>query len=300
MVSIVCDVYNHEPYLRDCLEGLVMQKTDFLFEILIHDDASTDKSAEIIREYMNKYPSLFKPIFQKENQYSKGVGIWCEIQFPRARGRYIAICEGDDYWTDPLKLQKQVDFMEAHPDFSVCFHPVMVLNQPTGEIAPDTLKDVPSESTIYELAEYSNYIHTPSVMYRYNPMVTDKFARIGCVGVGDYLYHILYAEHGKIKKLPDYMAVYRQGVGIWTGPNSDGNDNLFKWIIACAKLSSVLDDKRAQRLLEKQIVHDKNELMSEWKYYEKQYNQVLSSKTYRIGKKILKPFNFLKRILGGK
>lgn len=300
MVSIVCDVYNHEPYLRDCLEGLVMQKTDFLFEILIHDDASTDKSAEIIREYMNKYPSLFKPIFQKENQYSKGVGIWCEIQFPRARGRYIAVCEGDDYWTDPLKLQKQVDFMEAHPDFSVCFHPVMVLNQPTGEIAPDTLKDVPSESTIYELAEYSNYIHTPSVMYRYNPMVTDKFARIGCVGVGDYLYHILYAEHGKIKKLPDYMAVYRQGVGIWTGPNSDGNDNLFKWIIACAKLSSVLDDKRAQRLLEKQIVHDKNELMSEWKYYEKQYNQVLSSKAYRIGKKILKPFNFLKRILGGK
>ena len=300
MVSIVCDVYNHEPYLRDCLEGLVMQKTDFLFEILIHDDASTDKSAEIIREYMNKYPSLFKHIFQKENQYSKGVGIWCEIQFPRARGRYIAICEGDDYWTDPLKLQKQVDFMEAHPDFSVCFHPVMVLNQPTGEIAPDTLKDVPSITTIYELAEYSNYIHSPSVIYRYDSEIDKKFQKLGSVVVGDYLKHILYAEHGKIKKLPDYMAVYRQGVGIWTGPNSDGNDNLFKWIIACAKLSSVLDDKRAQRLLEKQIVHDKNELMSEWKYYEKQYNQVLSSKAYRIGKKILKPFNFLKRILRGK
>jgi len=280
-----------------------MQKTDFPFVAIVHDDASTDNSAAIIREYEQKYPDIIHPIYETENLWRKGDGSLTRIMndtIEKSGAKYIAVCEGDDYWTDPLKLQKQVDFMEAHPDFSVCFHPVMVLNQPTGEIAPDTLKDVPSITTIYELAEYSNYIHSPSVIYRYDSEIDKKFQKLGSVVVGDYLKHILYAEHGKIKKLPDYMAVYRQGVGIWTGPNSDGNDNLFKWIIACAKLSSVLDDKRAQRLLEKQIVHDKNELMSEWKYYEKQYNQVLSSKAYRIGKKILKPFNFLKRILRGK
>lgn len=113
LVSVVCDVYNHEPYLRQCFDGFVMQKTNFKFEVLVHDDASTDKSAEIIIEYTNKYPDIFKPIIQKENQYSKGVGIWKTYQFPRVKGKYVAFCEGDDYWIDPLKLQKQVTAIES-------------------------------------------------------------------------------------------------------------------------------------------------------------------------------------------
>lgn len=112
LVSVVCDVYNHEPYLRQCFDGFVMQRTNFKFEVLVHDDASTDKSAEIIIEYTNKYPDIFKPIIQKENQYSKGVGIWKTYQFPRVKGKYVALCEGDDYWTDPLKMQKQYDVLE--------------------------------------------------------------------------------------------------------------------------------------------------------------------------------------------
>lgn len=113
LVSVVCDVYNHEPYLRQCFDGFVMQKTNFKFEVLVHDDASTDKSAEIIIEYTNKYPDIFKPIIQKENQYSKGVDIWKIYQFPRVKGKYVAFCEGDDYWIDPLKLQKQVTAIES-------------------------------------------------------------------------------------------------------------------------------------------------------------------------------------------
>ena len=120
LVSIICEVFNHEPYIRQCLDGFVSQKTSFPIEVLIHDDASTDRSATIIREYEKNYPGLFKPIYQSENQYSKGVNIWCDIQFARAKGKYIAICEGDDYWTDPLKIQKQVDFMEGHPDYTLC------------------------------------------------------------------------------------------------------------------------------------------------------------------------------------
>lgn len=121
IVSIRCTVYNHEPYLRQCLDGFVMQKTLFPFEAIVHDDASTDKSADIIREYAAKYPHIIKPVYQKENQYSKhddSIDRYLrEATSPYAR--YFAFCEGDDYWTDPNKLQKQVDFMEEHPEYGL-------------------------------------------------------------------------------------------------------------------------------------------------------------------------------------
>ena len=120
MVSIVCVVYNHERFLRDTLNGFVSQVTNFPIEILIHDDASTDGSAAIIHEYEKKYPNIFFPIYQTENQYSKGVKIADVLLYPRCRGKYIAICEGDDYWTDPHKLQKQYDALERNPDIDLC------------------------------------------------------------------------------------------------------------------------------------------------------------------------------------
>ena len=101
-ISICCLTYNHEPYIEQCLEGFLMQKVDFPIEILIHDDASTDKTAEIIRKYESKYPEIIKPVYQSENQYSKGISVSRVYQFPRAQGKYIALCEGDDYWTDPF------------------------------------------------------------------------------------------------------------------------------------------------------------------------------------------------------
>ena len=127
VVSICCITYNHAQFIRKCLDGFLMQKTDFPVEILIHDDCSTDGTTEIIREYEAKYPDLIFPLYEEENQYQQGKA--AEIDFynyRRARGKYIAYCEGDDYWTDPLKLQKQVDFMEANPEYSVCFHDFQV------------------------------------------------------------------------------------------------------------------------------------------------------------------------------
>lgn len=122
LVSVSTIVYNHERFLRQCIEGVLNQQTNFAFEYLIHDDCSTDGSADIIREYAAKYPDVIKPVFETENQYSKG-GPWGSAvwNYPRAKGKYIALCEGDDYWTDPLKLQKQVDFLESHLEYSVCF-----------------------------------------------------------------------------------------------------------------------------------------------------------------------------------
>ena len=131
LVSIRCLVYNHGPYLRQCLDGFVMQKTNFAFEAIVHDDASTDNSAEIIREYAEKYPDIIKPIYETENQYSKKDGslnrIMIEAIHPDAK--YIAMCEGDDYWIDPLKLQKQVDFLEKNPDYVYSCHRYYIYNE---------------------------------------------------------------------------------------------------------------------------------------------------------------------------
>lgn len=132
LVSICCLTYNHEPYIKQCIDGLLMQQTNFSFEVLIHDDASVDKTQAIIKEYKERYPDIIKPIFQIENQYSKGVGVTRVYQFPRAKAKYIAMCEGDDYWTDPYKLQKQVDFLEANPGYSMCVGGYLRYEEDTG------------------------------------------------------------------------------------------------------------------------------------------------------------------------
>ncbi|MFW6275060.1 MAG: glycosyltransferase [bacterium] len=120
LVSICCATYNHEDFIAKAIEGFLMQKVSFPVEILINDDCSTDKTAKIIREYEHTYPHLIKPKYQIENQYSKGLKPFTRFLYPRATGKYIAICEGDDFWTDPNKLQKQVDFLEENKRYSMC------------------------------------------------------------------------------------------------------------------------------------------------------------------------------------
>lgn len=121
MVSVFCTVYNHEKYIKDTLEGFVKQKTQFKYEVLINDDCSTDKSAQIIQSYAEKYPDIIKPIFQRENQYQQGINILKKFLLPLAKGKYIAMCEGDDYWISNNKLQKQVEYMEENPKCTFCF-----------------------------------------------------------------------------------------------------------------------------------------------------------------------------------
>lgn len=133
MVSICCLTYNHEKYIRKALDGFVNQITNFDYEILIHDDCSTDNTVKIIKEYENKYPELIKPVYQKVNQYSKGIKVSNVYQFPRAGGKYIAMCEGDDYWCDEYKLQKQFDALESNTNCSICTHIVQHVDE-TGRI----------------------------------------------------------------------------------------------------------------------------------------------------------------------
>ena len=109
LVTIICTTFNQERYIRKALDGFLMQKTNFLYEVIVHDDASTDRTPSIIREYAEKYPHIIVPILQKENQFSKGVWITNDLLLPMAKGKYIAMCEGDYFWTDPNKLQMQAD-----------------------------------------------------------------------------------------------------------------------------------------------------------------------------------------------
>jgi len=163
LVSINCLTYNHAPYIRQCLDGFVMQKTDFPIEVLIHDDASTDETADIIREYEQKYPDIIKPIYQKENQYSKGILISKTYNYPRAQGKYIAICEGDDYWTDPLKLQKQVDFLENNPEYGMCYTKVRVYSQKLKKILKGTWG---KEFGLSDALRYANDVPTLTICLR--------------------------------------------------------------------------------------------------------------------------------------
>ncbi len=128
LVTVICISYNHERFIARALDGFLAQKTTFPFEVFIHDDASTDSTADIIRDYEARFPDIIRAVYQVENQHSQGLRIFEDLVFPEARGKFVALCEGDDFWLDPLKLQKQVDYLEAHPDCSLCFHDAQVVD----------------------------------------------------------------------------------------------------------------------------------------------------------------------------
>ena len=206
LVSIRCLVYNHEPYLRQCLEGFVMQKTNFPFEAIVHDDASTDGSAAIIREYAEKYPDIIKPIYETENQYSKRDGSIRRIMDEHMRGKYIAMCEGDDYWIDPQKLQKQVDFMEANPEYSMCFHKAKVVSDDAkGEDLYNHLQER-DYSANEILKKWS--VPTASVLCRKE--YWDLRPQDSRFIYGDIVVFLSMATQGKIRCLGDEMSVYRR------------------------------------------------------------------------------------------
>lgn len=206
MVTIRCITYNHEPYIRQCLEGFVMQKTNFRFEAIVHDDASTDGTADIIREYAEKYPDIIKPIYETENQYSKQDGSLRRIMDAHTHGKYVAVCEGDDYWIDPLKLQKQVDFLEENPEYGMCFHNAFVyyVQQQKTKLFNHFVDDC--DLSMHD-AIHHWYVPTASILVKKEFYYFPKWlARIYC---GDYPL-IIYACHmGKIRCLHDIMSVYR-------------------------------------------------------------------------------------------
>lgn len=212
MVTIRCLAYNHEPYIRECLEGFVMQKTNFKFEAIVHDDASTDKTADIIREYAEKYPDIIKPIYEKENLYSKHNGsLGRIIDQASSHSKYVAYCEGDDYWTDPFKLQKQVDIFESNDHISLVytnFETVdkngMIVDRPRYDRVRRISK---SGNAFFDLLEKGNFVMTLSTMYRQtilqSPLIAKSPARL------DYLLSVVAAGLGDIYYINEKTCCYR-------------------------------------------------------------------------------------------
>ncbi|MBR3101757.1 MAG: glycosyltransferase [Muribaculaceae bacterium] len=212
LVTVQCLVYNHEPFLRKCLDGFVMQETTFPFEVLVHDDASTDGSVAIIREYAEKYPDIIRPIFETENQYGKHDGSLRRIVHGALNpaAKYVALCEADDYWTDKQKLQKQVSFLEAHPEYNMCCNRTLLYSERDKKMVGETfcyekscdikIKDVVNRTGLF--------ISTCSIVYR-KTMRDNYPAYCLQAAAGDYSLQILCAMKGKIRYFNEPMSVYR-------------------------------------------------------------------------------------------
>ena len=208
-VSVICLAYNHEKYIRKTLEGFVKQKTNFSVEYIIHDDASTDSTASIVREFEEKYPDLIKPIYQKENQYSKGVPITRNLQM-QMQGKYIAFCEGDDYWIDEYKLQKQVAFMEQHPECTLTIHNGFRLNDRTGQFKPLNPYKAKGFLSMREvLVESGGMTPTASMVIKTDVLKKMPVDVFKVPGVGDRPRRLYLATQGSVYYFDDIMCVYR-------------------------------------------------------------------------------------------
>lgn len=228
-VQIVCITYNQEAFIAQALASLVVQQTDFPFEIIVADDRSTDETPRIIREFHAKYPALIRPIFQEKNLGAAGNFL---DALTRVEAEFLALCEGDDYWTDPFKLQKQHDTLRAHPECAVCFHPVRIVDEKgadTGELFP--APQFRFHKTCLQFADLAkrNFIPTNAVMYRWQFQNQD-LRRLYSPNIlpGDWFIHLLHAHAGDILFLDDVMSVYR----IWPGGIWNGVGKSDAWLCA--------------------------------------------------------------------
>lgn len=212
VVAVRCLTYNQATYICETLEGFLAQRTDFPFIVIVHDDASIDGTQEIIKEYVTKYPDIIKPILEEDNQYSKRDGSVSHIMGEAVKvtdANYIALCEGDDYWTDPLKLQKQVDFLDSHPDYGMCYTQALDFNQARNCFGK--VWGGPNES--FEELYVKNTIPTLTAVFRgdlYMKYQREINPRNRGWYMGDYPLWLYFAANSKIKFMDFVSGVYRR------------------------------------------------------------------------------------------
>lgn len=209
-VSIFCMVYNHEKYIANAIQGFLMQKTNFNSVIVIGEDCSPDGSRKVIDSYVETYPGKFKLMYHDVNV---GAHKNQEIILKNCKGKYVAICEGDDYWTDPLKLQTQVDFMKYNPDYAICFTDYKMYNQTTNTFEHPNLIEQYKEKSSFSRKDIvlDNFIPTLTCLFKNFPQNVQYLKKE--LFPGDWFIHILNSKNGKIKFLPIVSAVYRKHDG---------------------------------------------------------------------------------------
>lgn len=243
MVSICCITYNQEKYISDALNSFLMQKTDFSYEILIHDDASTDRTPEIIKEYVMDYPDIIKPIYQTENQYSKGIEIFYNYNFTRAKGKYIALCEGDDYWINENKLQIQVDYMEQNPNCSLCTHTsekVSGVKKLFGIIRPN--RGDKNYRTDDVILGGGGMFATNSMLFPSN-LVRSLPEFYFNAPIGDYPLTIFLSLHGDVHYIDSCMSSYRfMSEGSWSVKMKSNKSKLIELNNKIAEMLNEIND----------------------------------------------------------
>lgn len=244
MVSICCITYNHEKYIKSALESFLKQKTSFRYEIIVHDDASTDGTAKIIKEFSVKYPDIIFPILQKKNKYAQGYKISPQFVWPKARGKYIALCEGDDFWTDDMKLQKQINIMEGL-NYSFCCHGNIIENISNGCVEKNIYKNFAGE---FDLKKYLScyYKITPKTLFHTSSLFIRKEYIIELIQekpqfyfecpVGDIPLQLYLLTKGNGYYLNEIMSAYRINVENSWSFKMNKADNYIKQLKAMINL----------------------------------------------------------------
>lgn len=251
LVSVCMITYNQEQFIQQALYSVLDQECSFGVEVILNNDYSSDKTDLLIRSVVENHPKG-KLINYKNNPSNLGMMENFLDALRRCSGKYIAMCEGDDYWLDTYKLQKQIDFLESNSEFVLTYHPVKIL-YPDGKLKRDSKFEQimkKSESNIYDLASLGNYIHTPSVVFR--NLLRSLPDSISQSPIGDYFIWILIAESGNIKKLDDLMAVYRFGVGVHSSQTKIRKIISFKKVLEL--LSNSISDPCVKSILSNRIL----------------------------------------------
>lgn len=218
LVSIIMITYGHEKYIQKAIEGVFLQKTNFPVELIIANDCSPDNTDELVKEIIKKSPPNIQVRYTK-HEANKGMNLNFIWAYQQVKGKYVAVCEGDDYWTDENKLQKQVDFLEQNPDYSISCHNIFLLNgENLSSNSPYDKENTEDTYTLDDLA-HRNIIPTLSVVYRRsNINFPDWYLSSP---MGDYPLMLWIAQKGKIKYFKEKMGVYRQNVGVWSNKQKD-------------------------------------------------------------------------------
>lgn len=261
-VSVLMTSYNHESYIAEAIESVLNQITSFAYEILIFDDKSSDKSREIINEYQQMQPDKIRTIFPEENQYSKGKSSLCDFLIPSARGKYVAVLECDDYWTDSNKLQRQYDFMESNDDCSLCAHSVEFFDDSSGEVRgiSNPCRDIAWISTTEIINRGGAALATCSYFARRDDLMAYASWRPSVYPVGDWPMMLFLSQVGKVCCIPYVMGRYRTGVSAsWTGVRARDRKVAARFdkdmVRMLAEIIEKMPHEYESRLIEKQAVY---------------------------------------------
>ena len=295
-VTIMCAAYNQEDYIEDAIESFLMQKTDFKYEIIIHDDASIDKTASIIKEYEKKYPEIIRGIYQEENQFSQGKSIIHDWIYPKARGEYFALCEGDDYWIDPFKLQKQVNGLEEHPEVDMCAHASIVVDSETKNVL--RINNPYQEETIATVEDVimggGGFFSTNSLVYRRN--LEDTLPKFRDFLKLDYTFQIQGSLSGGALYLPEVMSAYRwMAKGSWSSVHSSDISKRYIYREKENKMFDILNEDTNYRY--ESIIMTRKSLSNFNFFYNNHEYRKAFSKRYILAHKYIGKKTMLKLLL---